>query len=136
MTSADIKALEEADEVELTTTGRVTGREISHPVWFVRVGTTLYLVPVKGSDSDWYRNVLKHPTLRVEATEASWRERATPITDPAKVNAVVEKFRDKYGADEVKKYYSKLDVAVRLSLGRKAKTSGSTRTRTRARRSR
>jgi hypothetical protein len=25
---------------------------------------------------------------------------------------VVEKFRDKYGAGDVKKYYSKLDVAV------------------------
>jgi hypothetical protein len=25
---------------------------------------------------------------------------------------VVEKFRDKYGAKDVKKYYSKLDVAI------------------------
>ena len=28
------------------------------------------------------------------------------------VESVVEKFRDKYGAGDVKKYYSKVDVAV------------------------
>jgi len=28
------------------------------------------------------------------------------------VKSVVEKFRDKYGAGEVKKYYSRFDVAV------------------------
>ena len=28
---------------------------------------------------------------------------------------MVEKFRDKYGASDVKKYYSKFDVAVRRS---------------------
>jgi hypothetical protein len=30
---------------------------------------------------------------------------------------VIEKFREKYGAKDVKKYYSKLDVAVRVELG-------------------
>jgi hypothetical protein len=28
------------------------------------------------------------------------------------VKSVIEKLRDKYGANDVKKYYSKLDVAV------------------------
>jgi chorismate mutase len=37
---------------------------------------------------------------------------AIPITDAAQVSAVVEKFRAKYGANDVKKYYSKFDVAV------------------------
>ena len=38
--------------------------------------------------------------------------KAVPITDPKQVSSVVEKFRDKYGASDVKKYYSKFDVAV------------------------
>jgi serine/threonine protein kinase len=33
------------------------------------------------------------------------------------VQSVIEKFREKYGAKDVKKYYSKLDVAVRVELG-------------------
>jgi hypothetical protein len=34
------------------------------------------------------------------------------VTDAKGVKSVVEKFREKYGAKEVKKYYSKFDVAV------------------------
>jgi len=35
-----------------------------------------------------------------------------PVTDATQVASVVEKFRGKYGAGDVKKYYSKFDVAV------------------------
>ena len=34
------------------------------------------------------------------------------MTDAKAVKSVVEKFREKYGAKDVKKYYSKFDVAV------------------------
>jgi hypothetical protein len=34
------------------------------------------------------------------------------------VKSVIEKFREKYGAKDVKKYYSKLDVAVVVQLTR------------------
>ena len=42
--------------------------------------------------------------------------RATPMTDAKAVKSVVEKFRDKYGATDVKKYYSRFDVAVVVAL--------------------
>jgi hypothetical protein len=32
------------------------------------------------------------------------------------VKSVIEKFREKYGAGDVKKYYSKFDVAVVVQL--------------------
>ena len=35
-----------------------------------------------------------------------------PVTDKVQVRDIVEKFSNKYGADQVKKYYSKFDVAV------------------------
>ena len=38
--------------------------------------------------------------------------RADPVTDAKSLNSVVEKFREKYGAKDVKKYYSKFDGAV------------------------
>ncbi len=42
MTLASFEAaLERTDELELTTTGRVTGKPISCPVWFVRRGENL-----------------------------------------------------------------------------------------------
>jgi hypothetical protein len=39
-----------------------------------------------------------------------------PITEAKAVNSVIEKFREKYGAKDVKKYYSKFDVAVLIEL--------------------
>ncbi len=72
----------------------------------------LYLLPVQGSGTQWYKNVLKNPSIRIEARGAEAKLQAVPITDAKAVSSVVEKFRDKYGASDVKKYYSKFDVAV------------------------
>jgi deazaflavin-dependent oxidoreductase (nitroreductase family) len=110
------KALETSPEIELTVIGRRSGREISFPVWFVRQGEKLSLVPVRGSDSDWYKNVLKTPAIRLAAGGVQLRASATPITDPAKVEEIVDKFRAKYGGQAVEEYYPKHDVAVEVPL--------------------
>ena len=99
-------------EINITVTGRKSGRTISNPVWFVLDEDKLYLLPVQGSNTQWYKNVLKNPSIRVSAHGAQSEFQAVPITDSARVSSVVEKFREKYGANDVKKYYSKFDVAV------------------------
>jgi deazaflavin-dependent oxidoreductase (nitroreductase family) len=99
-------------EIKLSVTGRNSGRTISVPVWFVLQGEKLYLLPVLGSDTQWYKNVLKNPSIRIDARGAEARLQAVPITDAAGASSVVKKFRDKYGASDVKKYYAKFDVAV------------------------
>jgi len=109
--------LSRGSEITITVTGRKSGRAISIPVWFVLEGDTLYLVAVEGSDTQWYQNVLKNRTIRIDARGAQAEFQALPITDVARVSAVVEKFRDKYGARDVKRYYSKLDVAVLVQIG-------------------
>jgi hypothetical protein len=114
---AFVQALERTEEITLTVTGRSSGREIFHPVWFVQERRTLYLLPVSGSDSAWFKNVVKTPTIRLAAGRATLTARAKPVRDRARLRDVVEKFRAKYGVDEVKKYYSKFDVAVEVALG-------------------
>ena len=109
-------ALESAKEIEITVTGRRSGRQISNPVWFVREGEKLFLVPVTGSDSDWYKNLRKTPTIRVAAQKAAIDTSATPITDPTRVGTIVAKFRDKYGAGQITAHYPKTDVAVEVPL--------------------
>lgn len=109
-------ALQHTDQIELTVTGRVSGRQISFPVWFVKEKEKFYLLPVTGSDTDWYKNVLKTPRLRLTANGASVTATATPITDPAQVREVVDKFRANYGRDQVAEYYPKTDVAVDVGL--------------------
>ena len=109
-------------EIKITVIGRKSGKKISVPVWFVfeednskedksKKGT-LYLLPVYGSDTQWYKNVLHHPSIWIDARDAEAEFRATLVTNPTVAESVVDKFREKYGAKDVKKYYSKFDVAV------------------------
>ena len=104
--------LSRSREVNISVTGRKSGRLISIPVWFVLEGDKLYLLPVLGSDTQWYKNVLKKPSVRIDAGGAEAEVNVVPITDAKQVSSVAGKFRDKYGAKDVKKYYSKFDVAV------------------------
>ena len=99
-------------QLTITVTGRKSGRAISIPVWFVLEGDKLYLLPVQGSDTQWYKNALKNPAIRIDARGAGAELQAVPVTDAPQVSSVIEKFRAKYGAGDVKKYYSKFDVAV------------------------
>ena len=99
-------------EINIAVTGRKSGRTISIPVWFVLEDDKLYLLPVQGSDTQWYKNVLKKPSIRIDADGAVAELKVVPVTDAEQVSSVVEKFRAKYGTNDVKKYYSKFDVAV------------------------
>ena len=103
-------------EIDITVIGRKSGRSISIPVWFVLEGATLYLLPVQGSDTQWFKNVQHKPSLRITSGEADADLTPVVIHDPKQVASVVEKFRARYGAGDVKKYYSKLDVAVLAQL--------------------
>lgn len=118
---ADLRQrLDRASEIILGVKGRKSGRDISRPVWFVHEGNNLYLLPVQGSDTNWYKNLLADPTLKISVNNAGGREEVTikgkPVTDNRKVDDVVRKFKSKYGEGDVKKYYPKTDVAVEVLL--------------------
>jgi deazaflavin-dependent oxidoreductase (nitroreductase family) len=99
-------------EIKISVTGRKSGRTISNPVWFVFEKGKLYLLPVQGSDTQWYKNVVNKPKIRVDARGTEAELEVVPVMDKKQVSSVVEKFREKYGPGDVKKYYSKFDVAV------------------------
>ena len=104
--------LSQSREINISVTGRKSGRAISLPVWFVWADDKVYLLPVQGSDTQWYKNVLKNPSIRIDARGTQVQVKVVLVTDATQVSSVVEKFRAKYGASDVKKYYSKFDVAV------------------------
>jgi deazaflavin-dependent oxidoreductase (nitroreductase family) len=107
--------LSKSNEIRITVIGRKSGRNISNRIWFV-FDNDLYLLPVHGSDTQWYKNVLKNPSIRVKAGNTEAEFKAVPITDAEQVSSVIEKFRGKYGSSDVKKYYSKFDAAVLAKL--------------------
>lgn len=109
--------LSHSSEITISVTGRKSGRKISNPIWFVFEGDTFYLLPVKGSETQWYKNVLANPAMQIEAGGAEAEVKATPVSEGKQVSSIVEKFRKKYGPGDVKKYYSKFDVGIVAQLG-------------------
>ena len=109
-------ALQDANEVDLITTGRKSGNESSRPIWFVEEDEKLLLLPVSGSASNWYRNVEKTPAIGLATDGAELRTEARATDDRSTVDHVVEAFSDKYGADRVKEYYPGVDAAVEVPL--------------------
>jgi hypothetical protein len=111
-----LQRLNSVNEVKLSVIGRKSGRDIPRPVWFVHEGSTLYLLPVQGSDTNWYKNLLVDPTLKISVDGVDIPARGKPISDSVRVDDIVRKFKSKYGEGDVKKYYPKVDVAVEVPL--------------------
>src|SRR5689334_24469849 len=81
MSKADLhRKLDRAYEVTLSVKGRKSGRDLPRPVWFVHEGNTLYLLPVQGSDTNWYRNILKNQTLKVSVNGEEIPVGGKPVT--------------------------------------------------------
>ena len=107
--------LQSAQIIEITVTGRTSGRSLSYPIWFALEGDKLYLIPVRGSDTEWYKNLRKTRTISLETRGKTFATSARLLTDEVQLDKVLEKFREKYGRN-VKSYYPKLDVAVEVPL--------------------
>ena len=60
MATSQVKeALDKSSEIELSVIGRKSGKRISRPVWLVYNSNKLYLLTLKGSETNWYKNIHK-----------------------------------------------------------------------------
>jgi hypothetical protein len=117
LSNADLhQRLNSAYEIALSVKGRKSSRDIPRPVWFVHEGDTLYLLPVQGSDTNWYKNLRANLTLKISVNGIETSAEGKPITDSNRVDDIVRKFKSKYGEGQVKKYYSKFDVVAEVPL--------------------
>ena len=103
-------------EIELTVTGRKSGKPLPRPVWFVLRGTELLLLPVTGIDSQWYKNVLRNPQVKLRSSQQTFTGKLRAITERKQVDEVIELFKGKYGPSDIKKYYPNPNVAASLLL--------------------
>lgn len=108
--------LSKAYEITLSVKGRNSGKDIPRPVWFVHESSTLYLLPVQGTDTNWYKNFQANQMLKVSVNGEEISIKGKPITDNSKVRDVVSKFSSKYGDGDARKYYPKHDVAVEAEI--------------------
>jgi deazaflavin-dependent oxidoreductase (nitroreductase family) len=88
--------IKDRSTIDLTTTGRKSGKEHTRPIWFVVSEGRIVVQAGKDGKTDWYRNLLKTPTAVARQGDYLFRVRARPVTDPARAEAIHRLFLDKY----------------------------------------
>src|SRR5437879_6366931 len=96
------QALEKRHQISITVIGRRTGRSIKIPVWFVFEENTLWLLPVYGSRTQWYRNLEKNRAITIHAGSHQRDLRARLLKSKPAVRKVIHSFREKYTDQKIK----------------------------------
>jgi hypothetical protein len=103
-------------QIKISVIGRKSGRQSRFrfgSCWRARNSSCL---PVHGSDTQWYKNILCEPSIGIEARGSGAEFRSIPVTGSEAVKSIIKKFQEKYGAKDVKRYHSKRKVAVVVEL--------------------
>jgi deazaflavin-dependent oxidoreductase (nitroreductase family) len=108
--------LKESNEVNITVTGRKTKKRFSTPVWFVLDGERVAIVPMKGSDNNWFKNLAQSPQIELSVSGVSALCKASIVRDPKQVEEVIDKLRAKYRSTWSEAYYTKRDVYVEVPV--------------------
>ena len=107
-----LEALKSTVEVELAV--KRSGKWTTRAVWFVADGATIYLLPMYGTDTKWYKYATANPEIELSVKGKNVRAEARPVLDAQKLADVVDRFQSKYG--ELKRYYRKLDAAIAVTM--------------------
>jgi deazaflavin-dependent oxidoreductase (nitroreductase family) len=87
--------------IEITTTGRKSGKPHTRPVWYVVDDGKILVQSGKDGKTDWYRNIEKTPAVKLQAGGYTFRARGRLLTDPKDVERVHSLFLDKYTSARV-----------------------------------
>ena len=82
--------------IALTTTGRKSTKDHTKPIWFVVSDGKILVQAGKDGKTDWYLNLMHTPLATATQGDYTFRVRAVPVTDPARVEAIHELFLGKY----------------------------------------
>jgi deazaflavin-dependent oxidoreductase (nitroreductase family) len=115
-------ALDEArddDFCYVTTRGRVTSRPHEIEIWFVLDGTTLYLLAGAGNRSDWVRNLVADPSVRVRLRDVTYDVHGRVIEPASDEDArarqlVFDKYQPRYDGSLASWRERSLPVALDL----------------------
>jgi len=119
------RALKDRRQISISVIGRRSGRAITLPVWFVLAEDALWLLPVYGSQTQWYRNLLMNPAITVKAGSERLTLRSRTLKGAQAVRRVIRWFREKYTPEIIARLYpGPLNVAVKVRLQPGASESG------------
>jgi hypothetical protein len=113
-------ALENDQLIDITTTGRVTGTPHKIEIRLRYFGPDAIYVTGRTQPKDWYLNMVANPQMTVhlkQSTQADLPATATPITDPARREAILNQIIDQTdSSDEVRADWLAQGVLVQLHL--------------------
>ncbi len=85
------QALNNDETIDITTTGRKSGKPRRIEIWFKQVNGRTYITGTPGT-RDWYANLLENPEFIFhlkESVEADLPARARFVRDPAERHAIL-----------------------------------------------
>jgi deazaflavin-dependent oxidoreductase (nitroreductase family) len=95
--------LSDEDYCYLTTTGRVTGEPREIEIWFGVDGSRLYMLSGGRDRSDWVKNLMREPRVRVRIAGRTFDGTARIVSDPdedARARALLfDKYSPGYSGD-------------------------------------
>ena len=79
--NALLPSLSKEEYCYLTTTGRVSGKPHEIEIWFGLNDKTIYLLSGGMDGSDWVKNLLKNPSVKVRIAKNIFKVTARVVTD-------------------------------------------------------
>ncbi len=96
------EALKSDKTIDITTTGRISGKTRRIEIWFHNVEDQIYISGSPGT-RDWYANMLKNPDFIFhlkESIKADLSAKAKPILNSDKRREIMSKFDGQRNLDE------------------------------------
>jgi len=100
------RGLERDRTIDITTTGRRSGRPHRIEIWFHNLDGRIYITGLPGR-RDWYANVVANPefTFHLKQTaQADLPARARPVTDEAERREVLAEILRRLGRNELDRW--------------------------------
>ena len=74
----------------LTTIGRRSGRPRLTPLQYEEIEGIYYVASARGTQADWYCNLIRNPKVEVQVGDTCFSTIAKPMTDPGQVADFIE----------------------------------------------
>jgi len=101
VTKADLQQVANESNVEITTSGRKSGKPHTKPIWFVYEQGHFYLQAGREGKTDWYQNLKKNPQLTLKIGAMTFTGKAQFIEEGKETERIHNLFTQKYFAARV-----------------------------------
>jgi len=113
--SGGLETLAGESEVQITFTSSRTKKARTIPVWFTIHEGRMELLPMYGLKTKWFVDVQRSGEVELRVKDWARRTKPSVIREAEEVSRIKRRFGEKYGIDDVKKYYPTSEVALLIA---------------------